>query len=383
MIGAEVLWRMAKVPVPWEFGKYGSAAIICIALLNRRLYKLPQLPLIYFVALIPACIFPMFEFSLSEARERISFTLSGPLLLAASCWFFSNVKTTPLRIRRLMLAILIPLLSVAFATFFYTVTAEQIHFDTESNFATSGGFGPNQVSSMLGLGVFVAACCLASFKLDLKFKILLGIAAVFFATQSVLTFSRGGIYAAVGGSLALLFFQFRNVAEGTKRLIPILILSTLFIWFVFPALDNFTGGKLQERFDDAGTSNRVEIAQSDFELFFEYPLTGVGVALADEYRRRILGSGAGSHTEFSRLISEHGILGIGALMALVAMVFINLRRQRSTLGRAMVAGISVWCVLFMINAGMRLAAPSFLWGLTFVTIVNYRFRPRVQTLGAK
>lgn len=382
LIGTEVLWRMAKVPVPWEFGKYGSAAIIFIALMNRRPFKIPQLPLIYIVALIPACIFPIIELNLSNARDIISFTLSGPLLLAMSCWFFANIKTTPLRLRQMMFAILIPLLSVACTTLFYTVTAEDIHFNTESNFATSGGFGPNQVSVMLGLGVFVATCCLVSFKLDAKFKILLGLSAVFFAAQSVLTFSRGGIYTAIGASLALVFFQFRNVAKGVKRLVPILLLAAVFFWFVFPALDNFTGGKLQERFDDTGTSNRAEIAQLDFEIFFEYPVLGAGVGLADEYRRRLYGYGAGSHTEFSRLISEHGTFGVAALFSLIAMAVINFKRQKSTFGRALVAGVSVWCVLFMINAGMRLAAPSYLWGLTFITIVNYRPRPKANSLAA-
>jgi hypothetical protein len=271
-----------------------------------------------------------------------------------------------------MFAILIPLLSVACATLFYTVTAEDIHFNTESNFATSGGFGPNQVSAMLGLGVFIAACCLISFRVDARFKVFLGVAAVFFAAQSVLTFSRGGIYNAAGASLALLFFQFRNLGEGAKRLVPVLALVFVFFWFVFPALDNFTGGKLGERFDDTGATNRVEIAQSDLVIFAEYPILGVGVGLANEYRRQIYGYGSGSHTEFSRLISEHGLFGIVALISMVLMAIFNFKRQGSIFGRAIVAGVAVWSALFMFNAGMRLAAPSYLWGLMFMTILTPR-----------
>lgn len=380
LVGSEVLWRMAKIPVPWEFGKYGSAAIIFIALVRRRPYKVPKWALVYFVVLIPACLSPFIEYDISFARAQISSNLSGPLLLAVSCWFFANVRMTPLQLRRLMFAILIPLLSVACTTFFYTATAEDIVFDTESNFVTSGGFGPNQVSAMLGLGVFVAASCLVIFKTDLKFKVFLGVAAVFFAAQSVLTFSRGGIYNAVGAFLALVFFQFQNLSEAVKRLIPILALVAVFIWFIFPALDNFTGGKLQERFEDTDTTNRTEIAESDFALFSEYPLFGVGVGSASEYRRQLLGTGAGSHTEFSRLISEHGIFGIAALISIFVMAISNLRKQESPFGRALVAGVSVWCVLFMFNAGMRLAAPSFLWGLTFITIVNYRVPERKHVL---
>src|SRR4051812_42845730 len=31
MVGSEVLWRMAHVPIFWEFGKYGAAAIAVTA----------------------------------------------------------------------------------------------------------------------------------------------------------------------------------------------------------------------------------------------------------------------------------------------------------------------------------------------------------------
>ena len=375
LIGAEVLWRMAKVPVPWEFGKYGSAAIMIIALIKRRQLQIPTLPLVYFAALMPACLLTFVELSIGDARAQISSNLSGPLLLAVSCWFFAHVKTSPLRLRRFFFAILIPLISVACATLFYTVTAEEIYFTTESNFSTSGGFGPNQVSAMLGLGLFAALSCLLIFRVDAKYKVLLGIAAVFFAAQSVMTFSRGGVYNAMGAISALLFFQFRRFTEGMKRLIPVLALAGIFLWLVFPALDDFTDGKLQERFDDTGTSNRVEIAQSDFEIFFENPIWGVGVGLANEYRKQHYGYGAGSHTEFSRLISEHGMFGLAALASLLATAFFGFKKQTSSFGRALIAGVCTWCVLFMINAGMRLAAPSLLWGLLFITFIIPRRRP--------
>jgi hypothetical protein len=165
-------------------------------------------------------------------------------------------------------------------------------------------------------------------------------------------------------------FQFRNFAGGINRAVPTILLGGLFVFAVFPALDNFTGGKLKERFEDTGTSNRVEIAQTDVELFLEHPIAGTGVGLGYQYRRQMTGSGSASHTEFSRLLSEHGIFGVVALITLVVMALINIRRQKSIMGRALIAGVSMWCVLFMVNAGMRLAAPSFLWGLTFITIVN-------------
>lgn len=365
LIGAEVLWRMAQIPIYWEFGKFGSAAIMIIALIARRPFKTPHLPLVYFLALIPACLITFSEFDPVDARGVISATMSGPFSLAVSCWFFLNVRLTVPQVRRILFAIMIPLLSVACVTLFYTVTIENIQFNTESNFATSGGFGPNQVSAMLGLGVLLAAGSVILFRNSTTAKVILGALAVFFAAQSVMTFSRGGIYNAVGGLVVLVLFHFRNVVDGAKRVLPIVGFVWLFLWLVFPAMNNFTGGKLLERFEEEGTGNRTEIVQTQIEIFLEYPVFGAGV-----------GVGPSTHTEFARLIAHHGSFGLVAIICLLVMTVKNLTRQRSILGRALVAGFSVWAALFMLNAAMRLAAPSFILGMSFVTIAGHRRRRR-------
>ena len=368
IIGAEVLWRMAYIPIPWEFGKFASIALITISLLNRRLYRVPRLSLIYFVALLPSCLLTLWEFGLSGSREVLSSIMSGPLLLLFACWFFSNMYISPAELRRLLTAIIVPLISVGAVTLFYTVTLSDIRFSVESNFLTSGGFGPNQVSAMLGLGVFVALCCLVIFTNRVELKFYFGMATIFFTAQSVMTFSRGGIYNAIGGFLALSLFQARNLSQGVKRIFPILVLATTFYLFIFPLLNNFTGGKLQERFEETGTTNRAEIIWSDVDIFLANPLFGVGVGISNEYREQYIGFSAMSHTEFSRMIAEHGAFGLIAILTLTAMSVTNLVRQRSTQGRALIAATAVWTALFMSNAGMRLAAPSFMWGLTFITI---------------
>ena len=374
LIGSEVLWRMAQVPVFWEFGKYGTTAIIITALVVRGKFNVPKPVLIYFFALIPACVLTVFYFGVSDAIGHLSFNMSGPLALAAACWFFSHVQITPIQLRKLFFSIIVPLLSVAGVTLFFTAAAENIQFSTESNFATSGGFGPNQVSSMLGLGVFSAASCIVLFKNNVKLNTALGACAVLFTAQSMLTFSRGGIYNAVGGFLVLILFSFRNVTEGLKRLVPIAAFAAIFLWFVFPALDNFTGGKLLERFEETGTTNRTEIIESDWALFAESPIVGVGVGVAKKERGRVADVSGASHTEFSRMVSEHGIFGLIAFFSLIVIIVTNFLRQRSLLARALIAGSCVWAILFMFNAGMRLAAPSFVIGLSYVTIVSARRR---------
>jgi hypothetical protein len=140
-------------------------------------------------------------------------------------------------------------------------------------------------------------------------------------------------------------------------------------------MNAFTGGKLGQRFEDAGTTNRAEIVVSDIQIFLDHPVFGAGVGASYELREQILEQKAVSHTEFTRLISEHGMFGVLAVILMVAMAISNTFRQPTIMGRAMVAGAAVWCCLFMLNAGMRMAAPSFMWGLMFTTMINPRRRP--------
>ncbi|HEX6127079.1 MAG TPA: O-antigen ligase family protein [Pyrinomonadaceae bacterium] len=378
LVTTEVLWRMAKTPVFWEFGKYGSVVIIIVALAMRGAKRKPFLPLLYFLALVPSCLLTLAEYNLFDARGHLSFNMSGPLSLTAFCLLFANTRMTPKQIMNLLLVGMAPVISIATSTLFYTISAEEITFTTESNFATSGGFGPNQVSSILGIGVFFAVAVLVLFKEQNRLqKILVAALAIFFAMQSVMTFSRSGIYNVIGALLVMLLFHFQNFVDGIKRIVPPLLLAGIFLLLVFPALDKFTGGKLQERFEETGTTNRMEIIESDFAIFADNPVLGVGVGLSRRIRREYAGFSAASHTEFSRIISEHGAFGLMALLCLLAAVFVNFRRQTSILGRAFVAGFAAWSSLYMLNAGMRLAAPGFAIGITFLTIVYPRF-PKVR-----
>jgi hypothetical protein len=376
IVGAEVLWRMAGVPAPWEFGKYASATILLVAIFRCRRFDVPKLPALYFVLLIPACIMVIAAQDMSRASAELSFNISGPFVLFVSCWFFYKCRLSPSRFRRLLFAFILPLLSVALAALFHTVTAENLTFDGESNFTTSGGFGPNQVSAMLGLGVFVSVAGVLSFKKSV-YSLYFVVTALLFSALCVMTFSRGGMYNAIGGIIIMLLFGLRDFSAGLKRVVPALVLGAMFMLLIYPMLDDFTGGALQDRFEDTGTTQRAEIATADVDIFMENPVFGIGVGASYIERQRFLHK-AMSHTEFSRLVSEHGSFGLMAILAMVVMLVGNLTRPNSTPGRAFIAGMMAWACFFMMNSGMRLAAPSFIWGLGFVTIVTQR--PSASTL---
>jgi hypothetical protein len=380
IIGSEVLWRMAQIPVFWEFGKYSCVVIMVVALIRRSNIRIPVLPLVYFAALLPSSVLTLVALDWSRGHEALSSNLSGPFALAVSCLFFANTKLSLLELRRVCLAIALPLIGVACATLFFTASVENIQFTQESNFVTSGGFGPNQVSAMLGLGAFLTLLCLIVFKNRNRDKVYFAAAALLCTAQSVMTFSRGGIYNALLAISVVFLWEFRRPAEAWKRLAPVVVAAVFFVALIFPALNNFTGGSLQERFEDTATSRRGDIADADLQIFYDQPVLGVGIGMATDYRARFLGYKGMSHTEFSRLLSEHGLFGVLALLSLVAMAIANIYGQPSMAGRAAVIGAAAWCVFFMMNTGMRLAAPAVVWGLTFATVISSTQRRRL--LGA-
>ena len=139
IVGAEVLWRMARAAeVFWEFGKYAVALMMTIALLRRRQWTLPTWPLVYLLFLVPGSLLTLFSDTLGEAKDKLSFNMSGPLLLFVCCWFFSCVRLTPVNVKKLLILLAIPVVSVLMTSLFYTVTIENIEFTSESNMLTSG-----------------------------------------------------------------------------------------------------------------------------------------------------------------------------------------------------------------------------------------------------
>lgn len=190
-----------------------------------------------------------------------------------------------------------------------------------------------------------------------------------FAVQSVLTFSRGGIYNALGATIAVILFQIPNLRNSLKRLVPVVGLAAFFLLMVFPYLDDFTGGALQTRFEDTDTTGRLDIVEADLQIFTNNPILGAGVGEARELREEYFGRAVGAHTEFTRILAEHGLFGIFAILALTIGVISRLRKLQLNLSKALAMGAVVWSSLFMMNAGMRLAAPSFMWGLSFLTVL--------------
>lgn len=360
IVGAEVLWRMTGARVFWEMGKY-SISLIFIASMLRQ-HRAPKgRAALYLLLMSPSLLVTFSLESLESARNYISYNFSGPAALGV-CWmFFKDFKITRPQLFRMMLAMLAPAVGIAALTLLGIATTE-VKFGRNSNLEASGGFGPNQVSSAMGLGILAAFICFMDDRTRRRLKPLFMVLMLAMAAQTALTFSRTGLYLGIVSSCVAAVFLVRN----RRALGTILIGGTVIVvlaWLVIlPRLNELTGGRLEDRLKNTSSTGRDVVMMEDIHIFLRFPALGTGPGRAREYRDKFM-AGIAAHTEYTRMLAEHGILGLLALVVMGIEVMAAWTRARGAWNKALVSAFFAFALLFMLATGMRLAAPCFMFGL--------------------
>lgn len=366
---SDVLWRMTASSPTWEYSKYALVLVLGFLVLQARTRLPTRWPAaVYFLLLIPSCVLTVQGLGVGEeAFETLSFNLSGPLALSVSVLVLSRYAYgAHLRVDRVALAILAPACGVATLAAYSTVTAESIYFYArDSNFVTSGGFGPNQVSAVLGLGAFMAFVLGAQARTQRARWLYLAISLGLLG-QAVLTFSRGGVLNALVAICAYSVHFLHQPRARVTLLALLAIFALVGLQLVTPALDQYTGGALSERYSDLDTSGRSRIMESEVELWQESPVLGVGAGMSKYERSTYMFDPVAAHTEYTRLLAEHGLFGMLALLVLSGLVFQLYRQAPHPLARAWIAGVVIWSLAEMGHAAMRISIISLLFGLAAV-----------------
>ena len=373
IVGSDVLWRMTGAVVFWEYAKYLLVLAFLIAIVRGRAgFVWRFAPIAYFSLLIPSVSVVLGDPKLDTfaIRSALSFGLSGPLALAIAIWLLSQVTLSHIERRKVFILCIAPLVGIAALTLMSTYSATEIKWTTQSNFVTSDGFGPNQISTVLGLGALLAFLISIDPRTSRPIRWLMTGTALLLLTQAVMTFSRGGVYSVVIGatlfSVTLLLSRRGRTKGGSRGVVLLIALSVVFIGAILPRLDQFTGGALETRLRETTTSGRDELVRDDLRLWSEHPLLGVGPGTSQRHRIDLV---AGSHTEYTRLLAEHGLLGALALLILSMMCVARLLRARDAGERALVIGLMSWSLVTMAHATMRTVGPSFILGLAFAAFV--------------
>jgi O-antigen ligase len=270
----------------------------------------------------------------------------------------------------------LPLIATTVYLIFYTPELKTILVSTGSNIETSGGFGPNQVATVLGLGMFVFFSRLI---LESKSKLIFVINLIILfniSYRGLVTFSRGGMITGLFMILILIFFLYVNTRnEGKYRLNLFLLFFVLGFAFTWIYTSNQTGGLIDKRYANQDATGRVkesqftgreEIWDNEIASFKDHPVFGIGVGKGLEVREQETGGLIiASHNELTRTISEHGTLGIIALMIVFTTpMFLYLDNKQN---------IYIFCflifwILTINHAAMRIAAPAFVYSFSLLKV---------------
>lgn len=336
LVGAEVLFRMSGGLFFYELSKYGVLLFLLIGLyIERKKHHISVTYLVYILLLLIGIAFVNIPFT-ESIRKAITFNLSGPILLGVSAIYFYKRKITLQKLMAMLFYMGLPVISMLSYLFFETPDIKDIRFGGEANFATSGGFGPNQVATILGVGIFIIIIHLFLKKRIFSFLLADSFLLIYLIFRGLLTFSRGGIVTAF---LAIGFFTFFYIQSTKDKLKNTFKFITLFVFLGISLLlytSNLTGGMLMNRYTNknaAGiekkdiTTGRATIFETDIEGFLAHPFFGLGVGGSKFYRLDKLDSYAASHNEISRLLSEHGMIGLVILFLLIIVPIKNICGQ--------------------------------------------------------
>jgi ABC-type multidrug transport system fused ATPase/permease subunit len=368
IIGAEVLWRSTDAKLPYESAKYVVSALSLIGVVRFTGLRFQWPPVLYFLLLLPSIAITVSEPLMVQAEAKthfkvLVFNLAGPLALACCVAFLSHLRLKSAQLLNIFIGLLAPTAGAAGLALFAIRTAKNLHFGRTSVSVIREEFGPNQLSAAVGLGVLMVLMVLVLHdRATLRQRIFLFAGLIVMIAASMLTFSRGGMYNTAGASVALAAVLLR---DARVRLRVGLIFSILFAFGYFvalPYLNTYTNGTLLRRFSNTSTTGRDKIAWDDLQIWVENPVYGVGPGRGTDYRFE-MGRHNQAHTEFTRLLAEHGSLGFVALILLLSMAWRSVRFTEGPRSRAITAALILWTFIYMANAAMRLAAPAFVFSL--------------------
>lgn len=376
VVGSEVLLRMTGGNIAHEIAKYEVIYFLVLGMFFSGTSKNSILYLVFMFLLLPGIYIGANVLgSEVDVRKAILFNILGEVTLFVSAIYCYQRKVSIQQLEYIMKALALPIVSILTYLFLYTPSIKDVVTGTQSNFETSGGFGPNQVSTVLGLGMFCFFALLVVFSKTKKLQIVHLIFLIIASFRGIVTFSRGGVFTAIAMIAVFIFILYWFANAKAKNLILVLSLAAIFIGAgVWSYSVTQTGGMIENRYankdargreKDDRLGGREEIAGTELQMFMENPVWGIGVGKNKEYREQMTGIVAASHNEITRLLAEHGVFGI---VAFIILLFTPLILYFNNREHIFLLSFFIFWLLTINHAAMRIAAPAFIYALTLLKV---------------
>ncbi len=378
VVSLEVLLRMTDGMILNEFGKYSIIVFMFIGMIYCGFSKNALLYWLFLLLLLPGVVLSAISLNYdTDIRKALAFNISGPVCLGIAAIYCYQRKITFDRLKDIFTAFCMPLIVVLVYLYLYTPSVKDVVTGTQSNFETSGGFGPNQVSTILGFGIFIFFVQFLFNSTSRRMQFLNGVLILFFAFRGLVTFSRGGVITGVTMIMALLFVLYFRAGIKEKSKLAVIILfafvSALGIWGYSSLQTNGLIAKRYANEDALGREKKSQLSgreiliESELKMFFDNPIFGIGVGKNKEYRKKLTGLDLATHNEITRMLAEHGVFGILGLMILF---FTPLSLYLKNKQNVFVLSFLAFWLLTINHAAMRLAAPAFVYALSLLNVYS-------------
>lgn len=385
VVGAEVLLRMTDGMFFNDFAKYSIMIFLFIGMIFTGLSKNSYIYWLFLLLLVPGIVVSTVTLNFeTNIRKAIAFNISGPVCLGISAIYCYQRQITLDRLKDVITAFCMPLVAILVNVFLFAPSVKEVVTGTYSNFETSGGYGPNQMATVLGFGIFLFFVQMLLNSPTKKLLLINAALVLVFAFRGVVTFSRGGVI--TGIVMVVLFMAavyFYTGPYGRFKIVVVLILSFLAAMAVWGYSSVQTSGYINKRYaneDGAGRkktrqlSGRGELMETELQMFLDSPILGIGVGKNREYREELTGIDAASHNEITRMMAEHGSLGI---LGLLILLFTPLTQYLDNKQNIFILPFLVFWILTINHAAMRLAAPAFVYALSLIKVNSFE-KPAVH-----
>ncbi|MFV8346521.1 O-antigen ligase family protein [Flavobacterium sp. ZB4P13] len=376
VVGSEVFLRMTGGNPLYEISKYGVMVFILIGMYYSGFSKGAAPYWIFLLLLVPSLVISTFVLDFdTNIRKTIAFNISGPVCLGIASLYTYRRRISLEQMNSILLSMGLPIISCMVYLSLYTPNIRDVITGTDSNVVTSGGYGPNQVSTALGLGMFIffSRIILES---STKFMLVVNlIVALNISYRGMLTFSRGGMVTGFLMIVLLLFFLYlKSNYRGKVKLNYIIVMVVLAMMATWGYTSFQTGGLIDKRYANQDAKGRLkesrftgreEVAINEINTFLKNPIFGVGVGKGQEVREAETGIFIVSHDEITRMLAEHGSLGVMALLILFFTPLVLYIENKFNM--FLLCFVAFW--FFTINhAAMRTAAPAFVYSLSLLNV---------------
>lgn len=391
----EVFARMLKLTpfIPVESGKYLGAFLLLLSLAtkptNLKKFKISNAGLAICLLSIPSIFLMRID---DTFWSNLVFCWFGIFDLGLFVIYFSNFTFSKDEMINMFKLISLPLVSMTAYLLINTPSLSELSFGITANAEASGGFGPNQVSSIYGIGIFIMAIALIMGYRVFKNRFIdMGVLFIF-TLRGILTVSRGGIFSAALAIATVYMLSAQNISinQRIRRVVTLAVIGVVLL-SLFQYVNRLSGNTLQSRYsgetmdvhtgDKQGdletvTDGRSTIIFAEWDIFVANPFLGVGPGQSHFYwdvNSKFEGMTAdavvASHTEFSRLLAEHGMFGMIISFIMIYPLWKYFKRRKSLLKKGFAPyinlGLLVLGLSMCMHSAMRTLITPFSVGFAF------------------